>query len=107
MTIQGRSIVMAALFVLASIFFGAAKYYSPSLVLHVVKQSLAQKAPSGRDSILLQERLQAFLSASPDQKTQMEELLRISAYLEKVQRLTPEELDELLSIEEPGKSSVL
>jgi hypothetical protein len=77
------------------------------LVLYVVKQSLVQKAPSGKDSILLQERLQALLSATPDQKTQIEDLLRISGYLEKVQRLTPEELNELLSIEEPGKSPVL
>jgi hypothetical protein len=107
MTIQKRSIVMGALLAFASICYGAAKYYSPSLVLYVVKQSLIQKAPSGRDSILLQERLQALVSAAPNQKTLMERLLRISRYLEKVQHLTPEELDELLSIENADKTAVL
>jgi hypothetical protein len=106
MSIQKRSIIMATLFVLASVFYGAAKYYAPSVALHVVKQSLIQKAPSGEDSILLQKRLDALLSTTSTPETRMEMLLRISGYLEKVQRLTPEELHELLSIEKQERSPV-
>jgi hypothetical protein len=97
MTIQKRSIVIAALFALASVFYGVARHYSPYLVLYVVEQSLAQKAPSGTDSNLLRARLHALLSVTPDQDAQMKRLLRISQYLEKVQSLTPEELDKLLA----------
>ncbi len=93
--------VLAALFILASVLIGVARYYSPALVLYVVQQSLAQKAPSGSDSALLRERLHALLAAAPDQKARMERLLQISEYLEKVQSLTPEELDELMAV---GKS---
>jgi hypothetical protein len=107
MPIQKRSIIMALLFALASICYGTARYYSPALAVYVVKQSLIQKAPSTKDSVLLQKRLDAMLSAAPDQKIRMEKLFRIYGYLEKVQRLTPEELDELLSIEKQGKSPVL
>jgi hypothetical protein len=107
MTFQNRSIVVAILLAFASIGYAAAKYYSPSLVLHIVQQSLIQKAPSGKDSILLQKRLQALISSAPNQKTKMEELLRISEYLEKMQRLTPEELDELLSIEKTDNNPAL
>jgi hypothetical protein len=107
MTIQKRAAVIAAFAILALIFYGASKYYSPKLVLHVVEQSLAQKAPPETDPIFVQERLRSFLSTVPDQKAQMERLLQISAYLEKVQRLTPRELDELLTAEKPGIRPVL
>ena len=99
MTIQRRATVMIVLGILALASYGTAKYYSPALILHVVEQSLMQKAPSETDSILLKERLHALLSAAPDQKAKTEKLLLISAYLEKVQHLTPEELDELLAVE--------
>jgi len=107
MTIQKRAVVIAAFAILALIIYGAARYYSPKLVLHIVEQSLAQKAPPETDTIFVQERLHALLSATPDQNAQMEKLLQISAYLEKVQRLTPQELDELLAAEKPGVSPVL
>ena len=107
MTIQTRSMVVIALGILALGFYGTARYYSPALVLHVVEQSLTQKAPVGTDPILLRERLHALLSAAPDQKAKMEKLLGISGYLEKVQRLTPEELDELMAVEKPGIAPAL
>ena len=99
MTIQKRATVVIMLGILAVSSYGTAKYYAPALVLHVVEQSLIQKAPSEIDPPLLKERLHALLSAVPDQKAKTEKLLRISAYLEKVQRLTPEELDELMAVE--------
>ncbi len=94
---------MGLLLAIASVSYGAAKYYSPSLVAYVVEQTLIQKAPSGTDPVLLKSRLSAFLSAAPDKRLKMERLLGISAYLEKVQSLTPAELDDLLAIA-PGRS---
>ena len=107
MPIQKRLMIMAVLFALALVLYGAAKHYSPSLILYVVEQSLAQKAPAGTDPILLRERLHALLSAIPDKGAQMERLLRISNYLEKVQSLTPDELKELVAVGKPGSSPAL
>ena len=107
MTVQKRSVVIAMIAFIALVFWGVSRYYAPRLVLHVVEQSLAQKAPPQTDPTVIQERLHTFLSTAPDQKAQMEQLLRISAYLEKVQRLTPQEFDELLEAEKPGKPPVL
>jgi hypothetical protein len=107
MTIQKRLMLAAAVFAFASVLYGVAKYYSPVLVLHVVEQSLAQKAPAGMDSTQLHERLQRFLSTAPDKNKQMIKLLRISEYLEKVQYLTPAELDEIIPIEKPAASPAL
>ncbi len=107
MTIQKRSVVLGSLFVMASICYGAAKHYSPSLIYFVVEQSLLQKSPSGIDSNSLRERFQAVISAAPDKSSKMERLLRISEYLEKVQLLSSDELNQLLAIEKPEKPRVL
>jgi hypothetical protein len=96
MAIQRRFLVVAALFALVLILYGAGKYYSTPLILHVVEQSLAQKIPAGTESKQLHERLHRFLDSDPNKK--MERLLRISGYLEKAQRLTPEELNELMPV---------
>ena len=88
---------MVVLIVLSSFLFGAANYYSPSLVLYVVEQTLVQKAPAGTDPALTRERLHTLLAAAPDQNAKMTRLLRISEQLEKVQHLTPGELDRLLA----------
>jgi hypothetical protein len=106
MTIRKRSLVIGSLFVCASVLYGAAKYYSPSLVRYAVEQSLLQKAPSGTDAAALHKRFNALLSAAPDKDTQMERLLRISEYLEKVQRLNFEQLDQLLAADRPEKSGI-
>jgi hypothetical protein len=107
MTIQKKSLIVIALAILALASYGIARYYSPALVLHVVEQSLAQKAPPGTDPVLLRKQLHSLLSTAPDQKTKMEKLLHISSYLEKVQRLAPEELDKLMEIKKPGTVPVL
>ena len=107
MTIQKRAMVVVVLLAMASVFYGVARYYSPSLILYIVEQSLIQKAPSGTDMIRLRAHLHEVLSATPGQKAKMEKLLRISEYLEKVQILTPEELDRLMAIEKPGTSPAL
>ena len=107
MPIRKRAVVIAGIAILALALYGTAKYFSPVLVLHVVEQSLEQKAPSETDPVFIQERLHTLLSTVPDQNAQLEKLLQISAYLEKVQRLTTEELDELLAADRPGTPPVL
>jgi hypothetical protein len=99
MTIQKRSIIAGVVLAFASILYGAGRHYAPSLIQYVVEQSLIQKAPSGTDPVYLQKRLRALLSTAPDQNTKMKRLLRISEYLEKVQYLTPEDLDNLMAAE--------
>jgi hypothetical protein len=91
--------VVIILGILALVSYGTAKYYSPALVLHAVEQSLIHKAPPGTDPTWLRARLHELLSTSPDKSARMQKLLGISAYLEKVQRLTPEQLDELLAVD--------
>lgn len=101
--------MLGSLIVMASIFYGAAKYYSPSLILYVVEQSLLQKSPSGTDSNSLRERLRAHISAAPDKKSQIERLLRISEYLEKVQSIDSKQLNQILPVgtfEKPGVSRI-
>jgi hypothetical protein len=97
MTIRKRSLVIAILFAIASVLYGAARHYSPSLVLFVVEQSLLQKAPSGIDPASVHERFHACVAAAHDQNSQMQRLLQISEYLEKVQRLSLEQMDQLLT----------
>ena len=80
---------------LALIIYCAARYYSPDLIHHVVEQSLIQKAPPGVDAQMARQRLEALLQAEPDEKARIQRLLEISAYLEKIQRLTPKELEAL------------
>jgi hypothetical protein len=103
MTIRNRSLLIASFFAIASVLYGAAKYYSPSLVLFVVEQSLLQKAPKGIDPASIHERFQACFSAEHDRKSQMQKLLQVSEYLEKTQNLSLEQLDNLLTPNTAGK----
>jgi hypothetical protein len=88
---------MVTVFFVSTVLYGSAKYYSPTIVFHVVEQTLVQKAPAGTDPVLARERLQAHLAAAPDQNAKMARLLRLSEKLEKIQSLTPAELDSLLA----------
>ena len=107
MTVRKRSLVIASLFAVALVLYGAANYYAPSLVLFVVEQSLLQKAPSGIDPSSIRERFHARIAAAQDRNSKMQMLLQISQYLEKVQHLTFEQLDKLLAIDrsdQPARS---
>jgi hypothetical protein len=99
MTIKRRFAIMIALLILAFIVYGAAKFYSPSLVFFVVEQTLIEKAPPGTDPVQLRKQLRILVSAAPNQNARMEKLFRISAYLEKFQLLTPEQLNEVMEIQ--------
>jgi hypothetical protein len=103
MSVKRRSIIIIMAFAFASVLYGAAKYYSSSIILYVTEQSLAQKAPSGTDRVQLHKRLSTLLATAPNQKEQMQKLLRISEYLEKIQCLAPEDLDRLLTDELPRR----
>ncbi len=99
MTIRKRSLVIGSVLAIALVLYGAARYYSPALVLYVVEQSLMQKAPSGINTSLLHERFHAHVFSAPDKTSRMERLLRISESLEKVQHLTFEQLNNLLAVD--------
>jgi hypothetical protein len=99
MTVQKRLITACAFLAFASILYGAGRHYSHALIRHVVEQSLIQKAPSSADPVYIQNRLRVILSKTPDRKAQTQRLLQISEYLEKVQFLTPEDLDRLMAPE--------
>jgi len=103
MTIRKRSLIMGSLLAVASVFYGAARHYSPFIVEYVVEQTVIQKAPSEIDRASLHSRFRALLSTAPSNPVKMERLLRISEYLEKVQSLTPGELEDLMAIT-PGRS---
>lgn len=99
MTMRKRSLVLASLFAAALLLYGAAKHYSASLVLYVVEQSLMQKAPVGIRNASLRARFRAHVFSAPDKAAQMEKLLRISEYLEKVQHVSSEQIDQLLVVD--------
>ncbi len=85
--------------VLAVVFLaidGAARYYAPVIVAYVVEQSLVQKAPSGMRASEVKERFKAAMATvGPEGK--LLKLFEISNYLEKLQKLTPEDMDRLLT----------
>lgn len=97
MSMQRRTMIMGALLISAAILYGVARRCSSGLVHYVVEQSLLQKAPAGVGPDELRARLDRHLSASPDERARLEKLLRISHYLEKVQHLTAEDLNDLLA----------
>jgi hypothetical protein len=102
MAIQKRLAFVAIIFFFALALYGTGKYYSTPMVIYIVEQSLEQKAPEGMDSAQIRKRLHRFLNSAPDKK--MERLFKISGYLEKVQRLTSEELNKLMPM---GNTEIL
>lgn len=99
MTIRKRSIIMVLLLALSSIVYAAARSYSLVLALHVVEQTLLQKAPEGMSAHRLLERFHAYLSEARDPASKMARLFAAAELLEKAQFLTAEELDELLAVD--------
>jgi hypothetical protein len=93
MPIQKRFLILMTALVLALTGYGLTRHYAPSLVYFVVEQTLIEKAPPGTDAVQLRKRFYALISSAPDQKAKMDLLFRISGYLEKVQSLTPVQLD--------------
>jgi len=96
MPFRRRLMVVAVLAALAMTAYLTSSYYSASLTAHVVEQALLQKLPQEADPGLVQIRFQKILSSLPDRQARLQKLLSMSQYLEKLQQLTPPELDELL-----------
>jgi hypothetical protein len=80
---------------LAMAVYGTARHYSLPLVAYVVEQALLQRTPAGVDPVSVRSRFDAFVAASPDRETRLERLFALSRYLEKVQVLSPQDLDSL------------
>jgi hypothetical protein len=100
MTFRHRVWMMGALTVAALAVYGTAKFYSPSLMIYVTEQTLKQKSPAGTDPEKVHLRLHAYLSSLPDSESKMAAVVAMSQYLEKVQQLSPEELNRLLEPEQ-------
>jgi hypothetical protein len=94
-TFRRRLAVVGFLALLFLVIYGIARSYSDEIVVYVVRQALIQKIPDGMDSRQVQKRFESLLAAtSADSK--LLKLMSLSSYLEKVQKLTPGELDRLL-----------
>jgi hypothetical protein len=98
MSFRQRAGIVGVLIIIGLAAYGTARFYSPSLVVYVVEQALIQKAPPGYDAALIRSRFHALLAALPDKNAKLARVLAMSQYLEKVQALTPQELQQLLSV---------
>ena len=105
MSFQRRAGIVGVLISLALAVYCAGVYYSPALIVYVVEQSLIEKAPAGADQVLLRTRLQALLASIPNKNEKLARMLVMSQNLEKVQTLTRQELDQLLSVAPKPKAS--
>ncbi len=104
MSLRQRAGIMAVLGAVALAAYGTARYYRHSLVIWVVEQSLLQKAPAGTNPAVLTRRFRALFAALPNRDARFARALAISQEIEKLQILTPQELEHLLSIT-PASSS--
>ncbi len=98
MSFRRRAAIVGLLVAVAAGIYIPARFYSHSLVIYVVEQSLIQKAPPGTDPAAIHERLHALLAAIPGRDAKLARVLAISQFVEKVQTLTPQDLEQLLSV---------
>jgi hypothetical protein len=90
---------LMVLFVLAASFsalYGLGKHYSPALVRYVVIQTLLEKAPAGTDPAWVRARVTTLADSSAGGAAGMARMMAISQQIEKIQRLTEEQMTELL-----------
>ena len=104
MNFRRRLSVLGILTLLFLAVYGIGRLYSPAIMRYVVEQALMQKLPEGVRPEAVRDRFRAQLAAVP-QKDKLMKILELSKYLEKVQKLTPEELNRLLA--EIGSASSL
>jgi hypothetical protein len=95
-TFRQRLAIMGLLLLVFLLIYGIARHYSSTIVAYVVEEALLQKAPEGMSPATVRQRFDAAL-ASTSQSDRLLRLLSLSSYIEKVQKLTPAELDRLLS----------
>jgi hypothetical protein len=99
MSIRKRSVILGIILCLFFIVYATAKINSYILVEYVVERTLIQKCSPETDATEVRRRFQELLAAFPDKSDRTDVLFRISNELEKVQILSPRDLDELL---DPG-----
>lgn len=100
LSIMGRSFkqrasAMGLLILVFLAIYGIAKSRSYDIIAYVVEHALLQKAPSNMDATSVKDRFDRTMAKLQD-KDKLLKLLSLSSYLEKVQKLTPAELDALL-----------
>lgn len=93
-----RVAVLGFLILSFLLIYGIARSYSYDIVYYVVEQALLQKIPPGTGTSGVQERFKSALASTPPEYKLLK-LMALSSYLEKVQKLTSNELNRLL---EPG-----
>ncbi len=103
MNFQRRAAIVGLLAVIGLAVYCAGIVYSQALVVYVVEQSLVEKAPAGTDSALLRARFHAMLASVADKKLKLARVLAMSQDLEKVQTLTPQEVEQMLSVASKGR----
>ena len=96
MAFRNRLIVVGILAALAVMMYGATTYYSEELIYYVVEQALLQKLPRDTDPVLIRRQFRRQISALPTRQARLERLINLSQFLEKVQNLNQQELDQLL-----------
>jgi hypothetical protein len=92
-----RIAVLGILIVVFLGVFGVARHYSTAIVAFVVEQALLQRIPEGISQGTVQAKFDALLAATPED-ARLSRLISLSTYLEKVQKLSPEEFNRLLAI---------
>lgn len=91
-----RILILGLMGVAAVGVYLTAKLYAGSIVAYVVEETLIQKAPPGVDPRLLRTRLESRLAACPDRTARLRRLMEIAQTLERTQRLTPGQLENVL-----------
>ncbi len=87
------------IFLLALSCYAALRKYSPALVAFVVEETLVRKAPDNADPGRVRSRFQRLISGCPDDAARLRMLLAVSQSLEKVQKLSELQLEQLLDKE--------
>ncbi len=104
MSFRRRAAIVGLIAAVAAGVYIPARLHAYSLVIYVVEQSLIQKAPPGTDPAVIHERLGALLAAIPGRDAKLARVLAISQFVEKVQSLTPQDLEQLLTLTNAGSA---
>lgn len=104
MTLPRRLAVAGSAGILASVLYIAALILAPSIVRHVVEETLVQKLPGEIPPERALARFRSALSAAHGREAQLRVLLRVSQYLEKQQKLSSQDVDWIFQSMEPGPS---
>lgn len=97
MSFPRRLLVVTFLALIAMCAYGVASYYSPSMVAFVVEQAFLQRLPEKEDPDNCHRRFRSLLASLPDNQARLSRLLAMSQQIEKVQKLSPLEVEMLLS----------